>query len=270
MIAVAMAGVLWTAGSAMAAGPGGAVAPAGGHAAPSGGSGGGGGEKNGGGGRSSPSNQPATNQPAASNQRENRNDRGNSEGNSGLWYGNPWSPYSSGWGYGGYPDSDGTFAEPTYTDNSGSNDSGTTPAAPANPQQSPGTPSPASVAALRTNAIDKSPEMIAAENAVRSAQTAYATERGRALAVLGTKPEFQEALARKHNAAKTLQEAKTTGQGQPAVIEAATVKMDAADEVSKMREEAVAADPGASAAKSSLMQAVADRDALRAKLLAQH
>ena len=120
-----------------------------------------------------------------------------------------------------------------------------------------------------TNAADRSPDMVAANNAIAAAQQTYDTERERVLAALRAKPEYQQALTRKHDATKTVDEAKSTGKPQPELIGAATSKLDASDEVTKMEEQAVATDSSAASAKSRLSQMIADRDAMRAKMTSQ-
>jgi hypothetical protein len=119
-----------------------------------------------------------------------------------------------------------------------------------------------------SNAVDKSPEMVAANNDVQLVQAAYDRERERVLAALTAKPEYQKALARKHDAQHDLHEARQSAAPSPAVVDAATVKLDTSDEVTKMQEQAVAIDAAASAAKQHLAEAVAHRDQLRAKMIA--
>lgn len=210
-----------------------------------------------------PSNQPAGTPGALREHRErNRND---DEGNVYQYY--PLWPYAFGWGddWGGNYNNNGTYVQPVYTPNNSAapNTTATTPA----PTST--TPSPASVSAQLTNAVNKSPEMVAANNAVQVAQVAYDSQRERVIAELAKTPEYQQALARKHDAVKDLRTVKESDKGQPAVVDAATAKMDASDEVTKMREQAVATDANAVTAKTRLSEAVAERDAVRAKLMSQ-
>ena len=218
---------------------------------------------------------PRNNTPAAPPTDEHGNGRGGHPQN-----GNPATPpnyVDPGWPYTfdedpyWYDNNNGAVSQATDTPN---NAPAPVPNAVVNPPVPlaapvPAGPSPAAVAAQAANAVDKSPEMIAANKEVGDAQRAYDNERARVLKSLGDKPEYQQLLAKKHAAAKDVATAKLTGQPQPVVTDAASEKLDASDEVTKMREQAVTADADAAAAKKRLIQAVADRDMLRAKLLQQ-
>jgi hypothetical protein len=136
--------------------------------------------------------------------------------------------------------------------------------------------SQANAQAQLQNAVDHSPAMVSANNQVQLAQANYDKERTRVIASLAETPEYKEAMARRHLASGDLRAAKsapTTAPSMmatPSVIDAAAAKLDAADDVTKMQENAIAADPIASDAKARLAQAVADRDSLRANMLSKH
>jgi hypothetical protein len=206
----------------------------------------------------------------------------------GVVYGYPWYPFSYGWGdgwYGGY----GTqYGYPGYSYNSNYpfdipyaeyNNDESLAANPPNPnavdaQSATTLVNPydqQAVQARQTNAVDKSPAMIQANSTVAQTQSAFDAERERVLAALAQKPDYQAAVARRHQAAKEVHQATTQPGGQPssALSSAANDKMEAADEVTKMEAQAIAADPAASAAKAKMEQALADRDALRAQLMSQ-
>ena len=208
-----------------------------------------------------------------------------SYGFNGGWYGG----YGSRYGYSGYSyNNNYPFNLPygNYSTGNNDNDSGTAQQVPSPAVNTPVTgndqavPSGGSVTmtngsaatqARATNAVDQSPAMVAANNSVALAQSNFDSARERALAALSQKPDYKDAVARRHDAAKDVHAAATGAGGTPtpAVTEAATVKLEAGDEVTKMEEQAVATDPTASAAKARLDQAVADRNSLRSQLMAQ-
>jgi hypothetical protein len=207
----------------------------------------------------------------------NRNQQNFYYGYPGYYYGDVWAPY--GWNDGDssynypeftYDNSNATPSNATDTTNTSNTSNTNAVAQPVTPVQSQSGQTAAGAAAQATNAVDKSPQMIAANNAVASAQQAYNSERERVLAALRDQPEYKDAIARKHAADAHVTDAKAEHQSQPAVVGLATAKMDAGDEVTKMQEQAIATDPAASAAKSKLNAAIADRDALRANLMAGH
>ena len=198
------------------------------------------------------------------------------------YVGNPWAASAYGWYGASYPEG-AYFEEPAYTDNNnannGSNNQSNSTAQQTQPQtnnqagnQTGETISPAAAQAQLTNAVDKSPAMMSANAAVQSAQLAYDNERVRVMATLTHKPEYEQALAKKNQAADQVNEvkemSKPTTAPTAAVTNAATVKLDASGDVTKMEEQAIAADPQAADAKSRLAAAVADRDQLRAKMMA--
>ena len=219
----------------------------------------------------SPQPTPANQRPVHGD-RDHDHDRHNQQNNNGneFFYGPGWYPYGGMWNDGWYNNgynNGGNYQTPVYTPSNQPTptpvNNGDTSATPMPPTQTA-----AGAAAQATNAVDKSPEMVAANNAVASAQQAYTTERERVLASLRDKPEYKDALGRKHEAAKDVTDAKNNGKPQTAVVDAANVKMDAGDEVTKMQEQAVATDEAAAAAKTRLASTIADRDVLRAKLMA--
>jgi hypothetical protein len=194
---------------------------------------------------------------------------------SGVYYGGPWwgTSYWNGQNYGNGNDNNGTYNDVTYTpDGSVTNPPGNNDQSSSGSAQPVVPPSvtPAGEAAQLANSVDKSPDLVEANNQVQLAQVAYDKERERALAALTTKPEYQQALSRKHDAVSDLHNARAAATTSPAVIEAATAKLDASDEVTKMQEQAVATDPQANQAKQQLAQAVAHRDEVRSKLMTQH
>jgi hypothetical protein len=220
---------------------------------------------------------------AATGTNQNQNQRnGYNYGNYG-YIGNPWSSDFYGWYGDSYPEG-ANYYEPVYSDNSNGGQSSPSTAQPAagngTQSQSSSTgsnstvPSPEAAQAQLTNAVDKSPAMVAANTAVQSAQAAYDSERARIISTLKDKPDYQQALARKNTATEHVDAVKGTGNPNavptPAVTNAATVKMDASEDVTRIEEQAIAADPKALEAKTKLNTAIADRDALRAKLMAQH
>jgi hypothetical protein len=214
--------------------------------------------------------------PNRANQRGNRNGYG-------VVYGYPYYPFSYGWNPGWYGTGYGSYYN-NYPGSTGYNfdsDNGSysqpTETAPA-PQAVVPTAKPDSAVAARAvvdNAVDKSPALIAANGSVNQAQSMYTEARERAIAALREKPEYKAAVARRHAAAGDVRAAKggdatpATGQPSSAVVAAATAKLEAGDEVTRMEEQAVAADPAASAAKARLDQATADRDTLKAQLTSQ-
>jgi hypothetical protein len=188
-----------------------------------------------------------------------------------TWWGDT-TGWNTGWYGNGYNNNgyNNTGNGTTYTPDGFNPDTDSNHPGTNSPTTIPSEPSAAGVAAQVTNAVDKSPEMVAANNAVQLAQVAYDQQRQQVLATLQDKPEYRQALARRHEAARDLKAAKASPTSAPAVLDAATAKLDAADEVTKIQEQAIATDPAAAAAKTHLAETVADRDALRAKLLAQH
>jgi hypothetical protein len=139
----------------------------------------------------------------------------------------------------------------------------------AQPATMPSTPSAAETSAVITNSVDKSPEMVAANNDLHLAQVEYDKQRQRVLSQLRDKPEYNHAVRQKDTAAANLNTAKSTVTTQPGVADAAHAKLDASSDVTKMEEQAIANDNEAAAAKTHLADAVAKRDALRARMLAQ-
>ena len=203
--------------------------------------------------------------------------------NYGVVYGYPFYPFSYGWNPGWYGNGYGNGYN-NYTGYNFTNDSGAYGQATENVQAQQTYPTAPVVTgasavanqAIIANGVDKSPALIAANGSVNQAQLAYNEARERALASLRQKSEYQEALARRHSAAGEVHTAKVDAGPTPptappsdAVVAAATAKLQAGDEVTKLEEQAVATDPAASAAKARLEQASADRDSLKAQLTAQ-
>ncbi len=244
----------------------------------------------------SPSDQNRVGNPYA----PNRN--GNNSGNYGVVYGYPFYPFSYGWNSGWYGSSYGSNYNntPNTGYGFGGGDSGNYENGSSNGQNTTnteqvqqvthqpvttGTPSVTGASSSVTaqaqiaNAVDKSPALVSANSSVMQAQSAYNDARERALAGLRTQPAYTQALSRRQDASKAVGSAKastggdlspTNGQPSNAVVSAATAKLEAGDEVTKMEGQALATDPATSAAKGRLDQATADRDALRAQLAAQY
>jgi hypothetical protein len=204
----------------------------------------------------------------------------------GVYYNYPYFPLSYGYTNGWYGDNSGSNYSPYYTpfdtsnyNNNNGQTSNPAPSQQASPdttysaQQPPASASGSSpeIQAQITNAVDKSPAMTSANNAVALSQSTFDHERERVLAALRSQPAYQQALQRRHDAASEVRNAQaTSGAASNAVVAAASEKLDAGDDVTKMEEQAVATDPAASAAKARLDQAVADRNALRAELTAHY
>jgi len=188
-------------------------------------------------------------------------------------YGDPWYGYNGGWNSGWYGNgysNNGYYNDVTFSPSNNSapaDNSGSLPETPA-PTQSAQTP--AGSEAEVVNEVDHSPQMTAANTAVQSAQTAYDSARQQVLAKLKSNPQYQQALAQRHQASSNLRAAKASPSSMPTIVDAASAKMNAADEVTRMEESAIAGDPSASAAKMHLDQVVAARDALRADMLVHH
>jgi hypothetical protein len=185
-------------------------------------------------------------------------------------YGDPWWGYSGNWNSGWYGNgytNTGYYNDVQYTPSS-STDNSTPPPETSTPSQN--TQTPAGNEAELENAVNRSPQMAAADAAVQSAQSAYDSERERVLASLTQKPEYEQAIARRHQAASDLRAVQASPASRPSVVSAASAKLDAADDVTKMQEQAIANDPAAAAAKTHLNEAVAARDGLRAQMLAHH
>jgi hypothetical protein len=188
-------------------------------------------------------------------------------------YGDPWYGYNSGWNSGWYGNGYtnlGYYNDVTFSPNdnppAAENNNGQTQT----PTPSQSAPLPAGSPARLENEVDHSPQMEAANTAVQSAQQAYDSARQEVLVKLRSDQGYQQALARRHQASSELRAVKAAPSSMPTVVEAASEKLDAADEVTKMEESAIAADPAASAAKAHFDQAVAARDALRADMLVHH
>jgi hypothetical protein len=213
-------------------------------------------------------------------------------GNYGVVYGDPFYPFSYGWNPGwygsGYNNGYNNYTGYNFLDgDNGTTDNGTVTQSTSNEQAQQTTPAAPTVMrgsaveaqAQVANAVDKSPALVAADGSVTQAESAYNEARERALAALRQQPAYQQALARRHAAARAVHAARATDGtdatpvAEPpsnAVVTAATAKMDAGDEVTKMEAEAVASDPAAASAKARLDQATADRDTLKAQLTAQY
>jgi hypothetical protein len=224
-----------------------------------------------------------------------RDDRHARNGNYGVVYGNPFYPFSygfnPGWygsGYGSYynnypyngysfGDGLGTTTGDYNTNYQTSSSDGATSSAqvPQTPPTVTAGTSSVTAQAITANAVEKSPALVSANGAVTQAQGQYNEARDRVLATLRDQPAYQQALDRRRQAAAQVAAAKSTAPAAPnaqpsgTVVAAATAKLDAGDEVTKMEEQAVAKDPAAIAAKARLDQAIADRDALKAQLTAQ-
>lgn len=219
----------------------------------------------------------------------------------GVAYGYPWYPFSYGWNPGWYGSGYGNgyntvpYSTTGFSDNGNANNGNAN-----NGNATAGTASStnagtagavtgtmpvtqvqtaAGVHAQMENAAGRSPELTTANSAVANAQASYNQNRERVLADLAKKPEYQDAVKRRRDAAGKVAAAKageTPGQptpvntpASPAVVAAAEAKLDAGDEVTKMEEQAVAADPAAAVAKARLEQAQNDRDALHNQLMGQ-
>ena len=185
----------------------------------------------------------------------------------------PWYPY--GWDNSDYGDNGGYNSPNDTSTGSTSTDTGN-PAgmnnAPPPAPPVPAGPSAAAVAAAIDNAINNSPAMIAANQVVQNAEAAFNSAKAAALEKLKQQPEYQAAAARRHAAAQQLHAVRTaTPPPQPAdLLPPAQAKLEAGDEVTRMEEKAITADPAASTARKQLQDAVTKRDALRSLLLAQY
>jgi hypothetical protein len=176
-------------------------------------------------------------------------------------YWNPdWSPYNDAYGYDdNQPNYPGQF-EQSSADNADPN------AQSANEVLV--TPSPAQgeviTPQLRT-ALMNSPPWRDADERVKVAQAGYEIAKARVISQLKTKPEYQQAVARKNQDAQQVDSLKTKD---PSALmtrteSVATAKLDAAKAVTDMETAALAADPQASAAKMQLDSALAQRDEAR-------
>jgi hypothetical protein len=209
--------------------------------------------------------------------------RFNGYGTTGSYYTYPYTPFSygyNGWYGNNYGDDQSQFYLPqenlNNNENTANNNGNTNtgnyvvpPPSSAQPPSAPPSDNEANLKAQETNAVEKSPAMVAANNSVQQAQSALDSATQRDLAALRAKPDYQQALARRHAASSDVHQARaSSGTDSPAVVNAATKKLDAGDDVTKMEAEAVANDLTAAAAKARLDQAIADRNVLRAQLTA--
>jgi hypothetical protein len=208
----------------------------------------------------------------------------NQPGNSGSTpYGDRGYVYP-GYGY-GYPYgwNNGQYYTPYNNDSYPESSTGNAPAAPAPVGLAPVAfvpgpaplvpadtgPSPIALAARARNAVNKDPQMMAATEALATAQLDYNLARQRVIDALMATPAFRQAFNRKQEAEDQLDSIRaTTGLG-PEFLQAAEQKMQASDQLTKLTERAVAADPAANDAKAKLLQASQDRSTLEAQLLKQ-
>ena len=189
-------------------------------------------------------------------------------------YGNPWWPNATGWNSGWYGNgygNGGYYNDPSYGLTSNNNNNAPTQSADVAQQQPAQTPidnnSPAA-AAQAANAVNNSPAVVSLNDAIQQAQNALDSDRQRVIASLKTDADYQKALNARQNAGHELSNTKPAPNEAPApaVVNAATAKLNAADDVTKMEEQAIANDPKAAADKDRLAALVSQRDAQEAKI----
>lgn len=210
--------------------------------------------------------------------RDNRHRRGRGSG----VYGYPWWVFSNGWSgstwgdpwSSGYYSNSGYYSQNAYSPVPNNANNGAGPAIPVAPDlpHKDNTPSPAGVAAQIQNAVDGSPQMLAANAEVQRAQAAFNENRQRVLEPLRQKPEYKLAVARRKQADAQVQALREANPGAaPAdMAPAAAAKLSAGDEVARLETEALTADPQAATARAKLDEAVARRDALRKQMIASY
>jgi len=133
----------------------------------------------------------------------------------------------------------------------------------------PPPPDSTSISAQVENAVNASPEMVAANQAVRKAQTVLDLAKASVLDGLKKGADYQKALQSRTEAEQQLDAAKVNSSDPESLTALARTKLHAGDEVTRMEEKAIAADPAAAAAKKDLDDSIAKRDALHAKLAAK-
>jgi hypothetical protein len=175
-----------------------------------------------------------------------------------------WAPYTwwfngnsywlpSGWddGYAGDGYRDNYSRDDAY-DDSRYDRVAPTPAAPA-------TPSPAQEQARSANAVEGMPAYNQAMVEFKAAQQAYEDASERVLARLRQEPEYQRLAARRDRAADKVEarqaSAKVPPNASDRVLSAAQEKLNVSTQVTKMEQDAIAADPQASAAKARMVEA---------------
>ena len=130
----------------------------------------------------------------------------------------------------------------------------------------PATPSPAQIQAQSTNALQGMPAYSQAMVEFNAAQQAYQNASARVLAKLRKEPEYQRLVADRDRAEDHV-EAVQAGANIPPnperVTPAAQHKLNVSSKITKMEQDAIAADPEASAAKARMVEANARLSALR-------
>jgi hypothetical protein len=173
-------------------------------------------------------------------------------------YLNPtWSPYDGG------PSYPGQFVQPDQTDSSPANNSIDT--MPESPAVAPLT----AVASSSTNAaLSASPQWRDADLKVRVAQNQYDSAAARVMGKLRSDPAYQQALAFKERDADQLAviQSKNSTPSIDRTAPVATAKLDAAQTITQLENQAIVADPQASAAKSDLDAAIAHRNEIGAAI----
>jgi hypothetical protein len=137
------------------------------------------------------------------------------------------------------------------------------------PPPLPPVPDAASISAQLENAINGTPEMIAANKVARKAQAMLTLAKAAVIDGLRNREDYRKAIQNRDAAEQQLDAAKESA-GDPKFLNAlAQTKMHAGEEVTRLEEKAINADPAASAAKKQLDDAISKSEALHSTLLAK-
>ena len=130
----------------------------------------------------------------------------------------------------------------------------------------PTTPSPAQNQAQSTNALQGMPAYSQALVEFKAAQQAYEDASARVLAKLRKDPQYQRLVAERDRAEDHVEAAQASARIPPnpeRVTPAAQRKLNVSSKITNMEQDAIAADPEASAAKAKMVEANARLSALR-------